>query len=193
MSPVERREWCNVHYRRLLKAGAIEKRTVVRSGYVPGATEKACSACRVVKPLNEFHRLIRARDGRQGYCKECAAAAIAYWRRRNPEMARAADRRANEKRGASVREYMLLTTYGITLADYDHLLDMQGGVCAICAGPPQQAGNYHVDHDHDSGFVRGLLCMSCNRGIGYLRDDPALIQRALEYLNDANSRSGARA
>ena len=80
--------------------------------------------------------------------------------------------------------------YGMTLADYDSLLERQGGVCAICGGPPNGRGrrysNFAVDHDHKTGAVRGLLCSNCNTGIGNLRDDIALLKLAIKYLEASN-------
>lgn len=68
--------------------------------------------------------------------------------------------------------------YGLTDAEYSHLLVEQDGLCAICYEEPAT----HVDHDHVTGEVRGILCRSCNLGIGHLRDDVELLRAAIEYL-----------
>ena len=63
------------------------------------------------------------------------------------------------------------------------MLEIQGDACAICG--TKDTGNrkaFHVDHCHDTGKIRGLLCGNCNSGIGNLRDDINLLQRAIEYL-----------
>lgn len=66
----------------------------------------------------------------------------------------------------------------------------QGGVCAICRQPEGREGrSLSVDHDHDSGVVRGLLCDSCNVGLGRFRDDPELVRSALEYLSSSLARN----
>jgi hypothetical protein len=76
-----------------------------------------------------------------------------------------------------------LGRYGLTLAGYNELLDRQGGGCAICATPePGGRGRFHVDHDHKTGIVRGLLCHACNVGIGNLGDDPERLRAAADYL-----------
>lgn len=76
-----------------------------------------------------------------------------------------------------------LVRYGLTLDDYKVMLAAQEGGCAICGGPPNGKGvNYHIDHDHTTGRVRGLLCHSCNTGIGNLRDDPERLERAAHYI-----------
>ncbi len=82
------------------------------------------------------------------------------------------------------RGWKLEKTYGITLEDFDRILESQGGVCAICKRSAEETGseNLHVDHDHTTGVVRGLLCRSCNRGIGYLADSPERLRSAVAYL-----------
>ena len=62
------------------------------------------------------------------------------------------------------------------------MLDAQDYLCAICKGGPDGRGRLHVDHDHESGRVRGLLCSNCNLGLGKFKDDPALVREAARYL-----------
>jgi hypothetical protein len=71
------------------------------------------------------------------------------------------------------------------MAEYEEMLERQGGVCAICALPPEQDRKLQVDHCHQTGKVRGLLCMKCNKGIGQLNDDPKRVAAALRYLETA--------
>lgn len=73
--------------------------------------------------------------------------------------------------------------YGISLKDYDDLLTAQGGVCAICGGD-NNGKNLHVDHDHKTGIVRGLLCNGCNSGIGNMKDDVNIVRKAVQYLEE---------
>jgi hypothetical protein len=73
-----------------------------------------------------------------------------------------------------------LRRYGISLAEYDALLEKQGGACAICRKRPK--GRLCVDHCHVTGMVRGLLCNECNGALGYLKDDQASLVAALAYL-----------
>lgn len=74
--------------------------------------------------------------------------------------------------------------YGITLEEYNMLLEEQGGNCAICSKPPDsgRAKYLYVDHCHNTIKIRGLLCSNCNKGIGFFRDDPELIEKAINYL-----------
>lgn len=81
------------------------------------------------------------------------------------------------------RDAYLRRTYGITEAEYLQVLEYQGGRCAICHRKPAPGKNLHVDHDHRSGVVRGLLCMPCNHDFLGRRDkDPGLFDRAADYL-----------
>jgi Recombination endonuclease VII len=72
--------------------------------------------------------------------------------------------------------------YGITLEQYQAMLEKQNGVCAVGGEHCKSGRALSVDHDHTTGKLRGLLCGNCNRGIGYLQDDPELIRAALEYI-----------
>lgn len=72
--------------------------------------------------------------------------------------------------------------YGIKREDYKELYQKQKGVCAICREPCRKNKRLSIDHDHSSGKVRGLLCASCNRGLGMFLDRPASLRKAAEYL-----------
>jgi hypothetical protein len=74
----------------------------------------------------------------------------------------------------------------MTVADVDAMLDSQHGVCAIC----QTAPAAHVDHDHQTDKVRGLLCFRCNAALGQLGDDPLVVRRAARYLERGGLRAG---
>ena len=78
--------------------------------------------------------------------------------------------------------------FGITPERYSELLELQNGTCAICKQPETatrlgKVKALAVDHCHQSGVVRGLLCADCNTGIGKLKDDPVVLQSAIQYLN----------
>ncbi len=111
-----------------------------------------------------------------------------------------ADEMARERKSANARSGNLRWKYGITEDEFVMLEQAQGGVCAICGELErvQRRGRVRrlsVDHDHDSGRVRGLLCHSCNAVLGMLRDDPERIARyargAIAYLEAARLRSEA--
>ena len=79
------------------------------------------------------------------------------------------------------RRTQLLKNYGIYLEQYENILNQQNGVCAICK-KVQTKRRLAVDHDHVTGLVRGLLCTSCNVGLGLLKDDCTLLNEAIKYL-----------
>lgn len=81
-------------------------------------------------------------------------------------------------------------SYGITIEDYDIMSESQGHVCAICGNAETAKNQYGikrlaVDHCHQSGTVRGLLCADCNRALGMFRDNPNLLRKAADYLEEA--------
>lgn len=78
---------------------------------------------------------------------------------------------------------MQLQRKGLTLKDYDRVVSKQGKTCAICRGPPDGLWKkYSIDHCRKTGKMRGLLCNKCNLGIGYFRDNPLLLKKAIAYL-----------
>lgn len=103
-------------------------------------------------------------------------ARVVEWKKKNPEKARRVAKNASLRR------------YGITVDQWDEMFAAQNGVCAICLRPPSGRGPnrfLNVDHCHATGAVRGLLCSLCNVALGRLRDDPAVVRRAAEYLERA--------
>jgi hypothetical protein len=79
----------------------------------------------------------------------------------------------------SIRNTRLQHDYGISLAEYNRMLSKQGGCCTIC----DRKVVLHVDHNHVTGKVRGLLCGKCNRALGLFQDSPKLLRRALAYAS----------
>ena len=119
---------------------------------------KTCSVCKQEKEVTQFNRRSASKDGLQGYCRECS---------------RKACRRQDLKR-----------RYGITVEQFDSLLEEQGGGCAICGTtePVGRGNTFHVDHCHDGRHVRGLLCHSCNTAIGLMQDNPERLIEAAAYI-----------
>lgn len=124
---------------------------------------RTCPSCRESLPLSAFHKSARNRDGVQTYCKRCQR------ENANPAV----------RQGAHFK-----TRYGITRAQYDEMLARQDGCCGICGGrvDANDRRRLHVDHDHETGAVRGLLCGSCNRGLGSFKDDIDRLRKAVKYL-----------
>lgn len=98
---------------------------------------------------------------------------------------KAANLRSYAKRRADIlknaAESHLKWKYGLNRAAWRALLGAQGGRCGIC-GTRDPAGKWHVDHNHATDEVRGILCSRCNTGLGMFRDDPTTLQRAARYL-----------
>jgi Recombination endonuclease VII len=132
----------------------------------PGLTvpdgHKWCPDCGSVKSLELFPRTTASRSGRATYCLPCH---------------NLRGRASREKVGGS-RTYHLTRRYGITAEEADEMLAEQGGLCAICQTEPAA----HVDHDHDTGRVRELLCFNCNGGLGQFKDEPELLRAAADYV-----------
>lgn len=78
----------------------------------------------------------------------------------------------------------VLATYGLVLGQYDLLKASQNGTCALCQRATGATKKLAVDHDHKSGFVRGLLCSLCNNILGHARDNPEFFLRAAQYLKE---------
>lgn len=100
------------------------------------------------------------------------------WASKNVEHRKVYERERWQNGGKDRR---LRQTYGITLKQYDMMFDDQNGVCWICGKPPI-GQPLSVDHCHKTGVVRGLLCHTCNRGLGYYKDNPDWLERAAQYL-----------
>lgn len=133
--------------------------------------EKICSVCDVAQPLCAF-RTRRALSGprREPECRGCLSVR-ALIRNLHPVVIRS-------------RRARCVSRYGMSLTEYDLLLDAQGGGCAICGARHADSASraLAVDHCHDSDVVRGLLCSACNRAIGNFKNRPDLLRAAAAYL-----------
>lgn len=109
----------------------------------------------------------------ESYCRDCKKIRYDIYRKAHPD-----------RTSAYHRKSFLRRSYGMETDEYEALLGKQGGGCAICKSS-RGARRLHVDHDHDSGVIRGLLCHGCNTAIGLLKEDPSLIEAALLYLEKA--------
>lgn len=78
------------------------------------------------------------------------------------------------------KEYFLKRTYNLTMEEYNQLLENQNNKCRIC---DENLRRPHVDHDHSNGKIRGILCHTCNSGLGLLRDSRELLCNAITYLD----------
>jgi len=123
---------------------------------------KRCSKCNVEKPLDRFAPDPRAKLGRHPVCNPCKAAIIRERRSRDPEYCAREALRTKEWRKKNYRK----NRYGISNEEFHALLAAQGEKCAICGTNEPKAFGWAIDHDHESGRVRGLLCVACNTALG---------------------------
>lgn len=165
---------------------------------------KRCSTCKQAKACDSFYKNRCARDGFAHECKECARNRVrsAYYKtdeRRATDRARYQSRvgtpegkarlyesnrkyKQSEKGKLAAWARYLLKNYAMSLEAYDRLLESQGGRCAVCRVKPQPGRRLHIDHDHVTYRVRGILCGKCNQAIGLLNENPVLFDRAKSYL-----------
>lgn len=134
-----------------------------------------CKTCKRRLPLEEFWFENRKANRRHYRCKECHGFYIKSWVSGNPE------KRKKITQRYGIRHEMRFKRYGITMADYDDMLASQHYSCAICH-LVAKGRELHIDHCHNSGKIRGLLCDQCNTGIGKLRHSPENALRAARYL-----------
>ena len=128
---------------------------------------KTCTGCSEPKPLADFHR--NAYGDHLGRCRACRAAIRKVWRK------------TYRDKQVTYRRRFQLSRYGLTEGEYDSMLVAQGGVCAMCSGVCTSGRQLAVDHDHDSGRVRGLLCRQCNQWLGVFE---AIKAAAEAYLSE---------
>jgi hypothetical protein len=132
---------------------------------------KTCTKCGEQKPEDQF--FWRSPGQRGAYCKVCRAA------QQREAYARDPDRWAGYNRAAR---------YGLTPEQFDQMVADQKGCCRLCGDEPtgeRHTGILYIDHDHETGKVRGLVCHRCNLALGHFRDDPALMRRAADYVEAA--------
>ena len=163
---------------------------------------KTCRLCGATKELSEFYKAPGMRDGHRSECADCNKALRkqnyardprAYierakrWQTKNRDRYLAQQRRHRADNREELREKdqkrWLAGKYSLTPAQFEKLLERQRGACAICG--VVMGKDLHVDHDHKAQFVRGLLCGSCNRGIGLLKENPETLRRAADYMTDS--------
>jgi Autographiviridae endonuclease VII len=137
---------------------------------------KRCTKCGIWKPLDEFYREKACRDGHRPDCKACNLARRKARYREDPQ-----ERVYRAARRDKTRADHLRRTFDLTVGEYEAMLEEQRGGCATCGRLPKRI-SLHVDHDHKTHEVRGLLCMQCNNGLGLLQESPELLRDAADYL-----------
>ena len=133
---------------------------------------KTCTSCNIEKPSSDFSQRGVRLDGKPklvSWCKKCSS--------------KIRKKRYDPKKK---RERDLKKLFGITLDQYDNMLEEQKHMCAICNTTDTNFSNgkhFHVDHDHNTGKVRGLLCGKCNVALGLVGDNISTLQSMITYLS----------
>lgn len=164
---------------------------------------KVCKKCGSEKSISDFYTLTNqhTKDGLFSKCKPCmleeqriyrnankekVSAKAKAWREKNPERNRENCRKAEQRNKEKRRAQRLKRYYGISFAEYQDLIEQQKGLCKICGRDPLKvflrSSSYCVDHDHETGKVRGILCGKCNAALGMLQDSPEILRKAAEYI-----------
>lgn len=133
---------------------------------------KLCKGCDRDLPLDVFNKRASAPDGRAYKCCECDAQ---YQKKYQ------AQEHVKEKNREYHRKHHLERTYGVTPEQYAEMLFIQGGRCAACTSDGD-GKKLHLDHNHETGEVRGLLCWNCNAAIGLLKEDVDRLRNLIAYL-----------
>lgn len=148
---------CSTAYKRALRHKDPDK----ARAYGRKLREKA-------QTIPEQHAKMKARALRYYYANhEACLARNADYRKRHPRAQQALN---------------LRTKYGLTLEQFDEMVERQAGLCAICTEPMQPGTNTHVDHDHRTRAIRGLLCGNCNRMLGCAQDNSGILAAGISYL-----------
>ena len=92
----------------------------------------------------------------------------------------------HKERKKEIRQYDIKHKYGLFPEEYNDMLEAQHNRCAICRKPFIDAQHAYIDHNHSTGVVRGILCHNCNTILGHAHDDPKVLRRAADYLENAN-------
>lgn len=141
---------------------------------------KQCSKCERVQPLANFTSRPKTLDGLEYQCKDCRNQSIKEYRASNRSTVRSKSRQWYLER--------TLRGFGLSLENYQTLLDSQDGRCAICGKLEWYKRPFRlaIDHNHRTGQMRGLLCSHCNKTLGILEKDDWLIN-AMAYLEEYNA------
>lgn len=151
---------------------------------------KVCPACKENKPVSEFNKKTKQRNGLCPYCRDCIKMKYHEKIRIDPDYF---NRRQNERRKEdpdyriSAYQRNKERKYGISQEKFDKILKSQKGKCAICGIHQRDLKRkLAIDHNHDTGVVRGLLCHKCNFLLGYANEDLDVLQNSINYLKIKN-------
>lgn len=141
--------------------------------------QKQCSKCLEFKQLDQFYQHPKALYKRQSQCKSCRVLIQREYRELNPDINKKIDRKKYLRSKVQLKNERYLRNYGITLKDFNDLLEKQNNECLICQ---EKNKRFHLDHCHKTGKIRGILCAQCNTGIGLFKENVEYLTNAIRYI-----------
>lgn len=146
---------------------------------------KTCTHCKKEKGIEMFFKDKQKKSGYSPVCKECKTQNNKKWAKNNPEKVTL----VKDKWLSNNKEYRQIISlrshlkrkYGLTIEQYEFLVEKQNGVCAICK-KEDTIGRLSVDHCHKTGKIRGLLCRNCNSMLGLAKESSILLRAGIDYL-----------
>lgn len=142
---------------------------IYQEALFPAPTEKYCYVCKRILPDENFAKNSTKPGEIRPECREC-----------DNKQRQERKQREKERDPEGVRDKYLRKKYDISLEQYNQMVKNQGGLCWIC----EQESDLVVDHDHDTGKVRGLLCNLCNTSLGGFKDSISSLEKAIKYLQE---------
>jgi hypothetical protein len=185
-------EPCLIWYRQEYKPPRVPDTLLIFGVKMYAELARMCRICGLTKPNKDFHlNGARRKDGTSAPrtdCKDCSTEVHRQYvaKKRSRINARRKFNYQNDVRGIKTKmsDYSVRKLYKITAEEYQRMFDKQGGVCRICKIKRKDVSRrFDVDHDHNTGKIRGLLCLNCNRGIGLLKESATFLRRAARYLD----------
>ena len=140
---------------------------------------KCCGKCKLYKDESEFHRGAQNPDGLQYDCKACRSEAAKFRYLTNLNRIKQSTSEWKSKNLSKIQARRRFKKYSMLPGQFAQILDLQGGRCAICK---TEMANPHIDHNHQTGEIRGLLCKNCNWLLGHAKESVEILLGAVTYL-----------
>lgn len=151
---------------------------------------KYCPKCKISKSFTEFYKDSHTNNGLRCYCINCSKMNNKEHPTNNLKrrLTKQAWRKKNPDKAKKERKQTRLRKYGLSIPEYEKLLEIQNNSCAVCNRTETEfKKGLSIDHCHATGKVRGLLCTNCNTAIGALKENPEMFKKALQYLENNRS------
>lgn len=154
---------------------------------------KLCTRCKVNKEARDFYKNSAASSGLHPSCISCVKNTYKKSRELFPDRCKLQSRKQHRLHPERNREKQYKRSYGISLQEFERLNLQQKALCAICNQPQRdelKKRALYVDHNHETGVVRGLLCFDCNIMLGHAKDNITTLQNAIAYLSGSLTKVG---